>query len=308
MNTLHFKYVAEVAKTGSITQAAENLYMAQPNLSKAIKELEDTLGISIFRRTSKGVVLTEKGEEFLVYAKRILTQVSRMEALAGEDLLNRKRMSICLPSGTYISHAFGRFVREVSTDSGLEIRVKEADFLQGATLICDGEVSFGFLRVPGEYLQYFQGFLEEKGLRFQVLWHGECLVAMSRAHALAMAGEITVNRLSDFLEIAVEEAPLPVLPGADAPGEKPLGKRITLPTGASLLQLLGAVDNGYVWTSPLPDELLSQYGLVQRTCADSSRRFCDLLVYPKDYTLSAMDLKLIDMVSFTKNRVSLVSC
>ena len=52
MNTQHLKYAVEVERTGSITQAADNLYMAQPNLSKAIKELEDTLGISIFRRTS----------------------------------------------------------------------------------------------------------------------------------------------------------------------------------------------------------------------------------------------------------------
>ena len=58
MNTQHLKYAVEVERTGSITQAADNLYMAQPNLSKAIKELEDTLGISIFRRTSKGVVPT----------------------------------------------------------------------------------------------------------------------------------------------------------------------------------------------------------------------------------------------------------
>ena len=53
MNTLHFKYAVEVERTGSISQAAENLFMAQPNLSKAIRELEDTLGITIFKRTSK---------------------------------------------------------------------------------------------------------------------------------------------------------------------------------------------------------------------------------------------------------------
>ena len=49
MNTLHLKYAVEIEKTLSITQAAENLYMAQPNLSKAIKELESSLGITIFR-------------------------------------------------------------------------------------------------------------------------------------------------------------------------------------------------------------------------------------------------------------------
>ena len=49
MNTLYFKYAVEVERTGSITQAADNLYMGQPNLSKAIKELEDTFGITIFK-------------------------------------------------------------------------------------------------------------------------------------------------------------------------------------------------------------------------------------------------------------------
>ena len=72
MNTLYFRYAVEIEKTHSITQAAENLYMAQPNLSKAIKELENTLGITIFRRTSKGVLPTEQGMKFLKYAKQVL--------------------------------------------------------------------------------------------------------------------------------------------------------------------------------------------------------------------------------------------
>ena len=68
MNTLHLKYAVEVERTRSISKAAENLFMAQPNLSKAIKELEDSLGITIFQRTSKGVVPTQQGAEFLKYA------------------------------------------------------------------------------------------------------------------------------------------------------------------------------------------------------------------------------------------------
>ena len=62
MNILHLKYAAEIAKTGSLNKAAENLYMGQPNLSRAIKELESSLGITIFRRSSKGMVATPEGE------------------------------------------------------------------------------------------------------------------------------------------------------------------------------------------------------------------------------------------------------
>ena len=72
MNTLHFKYAVEVEQTRSITQAAENLYMAQPNLSKAIRELEENLGFTVFERTSRGVVPTRRGVEFLKLARGVL--------------------------------------------------------------------------------------------------------------------------------------------------------------------------------------------------------------------------------------------
>ena len=75
MNILYLKYAVEVAKTKSISRAAENLYMGQPNLSRAIKELEESLGITIFARSPQGVKTTPEGEEFLSYAKNILRQI-----------------------------------------------------------------------------------------------------------------------------------------------------------------------------------------------------------------------------------------
>ena len=77
MNILHLKYAVEIAKTKSISRAAENLYMGQPNLSRAIKELEDNLNITIFNRNSKGITITPEGEEFLQYARRIISQADR---------------------------------------------------------------------------------------------------------------------------------------------------------------------------------------------------------------------------------------
>ena len=81
MNLQQLRYAVEVERTGSITQAAENLFMGQPNLSKAIRELEREVGIEIFLRTPRGMELTEKGRVFLGYAKQILAQVRQMEEL-----------------------------------------------------------------------------------------------------------------------------------------------------------------------------------------------------------------------------------
>ena len=74
MNILHMKYAVEVARVGSLNKASETLLIAQPNLSRSIKELEADLGITIFDRTAKGMFLTPDGETFIGYAKDILKQ------------------------------------------------------------------------------------------------------------------------------------------------------------------------------------------------------------------------------------------
>lgn len=85
INTIYLKYALEVERVKSITQAAQNLYMAQPNLSKVIKELEKELGFSIFKRTSNGVRVTDEGSQFLYHAKRIVEQLDEVENNSGDS-------------------------------------------------------------------------------------------------------------------------------------------------------------------------------------------------------------------------------
>jgi biotin operon repressor len=94
MNIQHLKYAVKVGKTGSITQVADNLYMGQPNLSKAIRELKSSMGIAIFKRTGKGVVPTKKGQEFLGYARSILSQIEEMESLYKSEKANKQRFCL----------------------------------------------------------------------------------------------------------------------------------------------------------------------------------------------------------------------
>ena len=81
MNLQQLKYAVEIARVGSISKAAKNLYMGQPNLSKSIKELEAELGQTLFSRTARGVQPTRAGEDFLGYARSILSQVESLSQL-----------------------------------------------------------------------------------------------------------------------------------------------------------------------------------------------------------------------------------
>lgn len=82
MTLQQLKYVVTVAARGTISEAAKELYIAQPSLTAAIKELETELGIVIFNRTNKGVVLSAEGEEFLGYARQVMAQTKLIEDVA----------------------------------------------------------------------------------------------------------------------------------------------------------------------------------------------------------------------------------
>lgn len=127
MNIAHLKYAVEVEKTASITKAAENLFMGQPNLSRGIKKLEETLGVKIFKRTSKGIVPTPQGEEFLGYAKSILAQIEEMESLYKPEKNNKLKFSISVPRASYIADAFSKFVREADMSKEIEFSFKETN-------------------------------------------------------------------------------------------------------------------------------------------------------------------------------------
>ena len=110
MNLQQLRYAVEVAKTGSITAAAKNLYMGQPNLSKSIRELEAELGITLFERTARGVAPTKNGEDFLGYARSIIAQMESLETMFGSHTETGTQLSVCAPRASYVAQAFSRYL------------------------------------------------------------------------------------------------------------------------------------------------------------------------------------------------------
>jgi molybdenum-dependent DNA-binding transcriptional regulator ModE len=79
MTLQQLRYIIKIVECGSITEAAKQLYITQPSLSAAVKELEKELGIEIFYRTTKGISLSADGTEFLSYARQVTEQTELME-------------------------------------------------------------------------------------------------------------------------------------------------------------------------------------------------------------------------------------
>ena len=81
MNLKQLEYVVEISRSGSINKAAQNLYLAQPSLSASVRQLEQELGFSIFRRKNSGIELTSEGKLMLLSAKLIMEEADRIRRI-----------------------------------------------------------------------------------------------------------------------------------------------------------------------------------------------------------------------------------
>jgi len=312
MNTLHFKYAVEVEKTGSISQAAENLFMAQPNLSKSIKELEDTLGIAVFERTSKGVIPTIQGKEFLGYAKRILLQLEKMESIyiSQEEREKQQALKISIPRGSYISAGFANFVSELNMKKCIDITIKETNSLQTISNISENGYNLGIIRYQTLYENYFLDFLREKEIESETVWEFSCLVLMSRNHHMANCDEIDYETLkSTSIEIVHGDNIVPYLPSPEIKqseilDDKFIAQKIYLYERGSQMELLTNVHQTFMWVSPIPQKILNEYHLVQRRCKISNNSFKDVLIYAHGYKFSTIDRLFLNKLYEMKNEVA----
>lgn len=269
MNTSYLKYVVEVGRVQSITKAAQNLYMGQPNLSKAIKELEKEIGITIFRRTAKGVVPTPRGKEFLGYAQGILSQIDELESLYKPRNENALELSIAMPRSATSSMAFAEYLNNRPDLEHIDIHFKETGAINAVHLVSGGEMDLGVIRYQASQQSYFQKLLEQSGLESEVLGEFRMQLMMSEEHPLAKLSEIQYPMLAGYTEIVHGDYPVPSLSFSQirhgAGLEAPL-KRITVYDRGSQYDLLRHIPGSFLWSAPVPEEILLYNRLVLRPC------------------------------------------
>lgn len=180
MNLQHMKYAVAVAETGSINKAADRLFVGQSNLSRAIKELENSLGVAIFERSAHGMELTPEGGVFLRYAKAILQQVDEVEHMFTEGSAKKKHFSISVPRSSYISEAFARFSCELSADEEFEVFYKETNAMRTLKNVLQDDYKLGILRYAENYDRYYKELVEEKGLRCELVAEFRYALLMSK--------------------------------------------------------------------------------------------------------------------------------
>ncbi|HRX57667.1 MAG TPA: LysR family transcriptional regulator [Eubacteriales bacterium] len=293
MNSLlQLKYAVEVEKTGSISKAAENLFMNQPNLSKAIRELEDDVGIAIFDRTARGVVPTEKGREFLGYARSILSQVAEMEALYRPADDHRLKFDLCAPRAGYISRAFAAFTASLGPDADICFSYRESGPMRAIKSVSNEITRFGVVRYPLAYEPYFLGEFAERSLTYEVVRTFPRAVLIGRGHPLAGIEKIAAADLEPFTEILYGDWSVPSLPVSEArqlAQTQENKKTVSVFERASQMELLASIPGAYSLVPPEPQSVWNCFNLLQKPCDLPQNECRDVLIFRAGYRKTKQD-------------------
>ena len=204
MTLQQLKYIVTVAAKGTISEAAKELYIAQPSLTAAIKELEAELGIVIFNRTNKGVVLSVEGEEFLGYARQVIEQTNLIE----EKYAGKKpgKHQFCVSTQHY-SFAVEAFVDLLREHGGAEydFRLRETqtyDIIEDVAKL-RSEVGVLYLNKFNEMI--LRKTIRSNDLKFQTLFVAKPHVFVSANSPLAQKSFVLLEDLAPYPRLSYEQ-------------------------------------------------------------------------------------------------------
>lgn len=289
MNTTYLNYALEIERVGSISQAAQNLYMAQPNLSKAIRELEKELGFTIFKRTAKGVRPTEAGTDFLYHARQIMEQVSAVERISQRIGTDKLKYKISIPRGSYIVDGFTSFLSELELEKGMEVTINETNALGTISNVADRGYNLGIIRYQMLDETHYLTMLKNNHLTYETIWEFEYVLVMSKNHPLANKETITPEDLSEYTKITHGDIELPHVRRINHEAEMTPRNVIYVYERGSQFDLLTNVPTTYMWVSPIPQKLLDKLQLVQRICRAEDNLYKDVMIFREDYHITEHD-------------------
>ena len=197
------RYVLEIAKTGSFSEAAKQLFIAQSSLSISIKMLEQELNIKIFERSNNGVYLTEDGSEFVRYATQIVD---------GEDFVIRRyrdedvssKLRIATQHYDFIADIFGKFLLGVSADR-YKFAIKEIETYNVVQEVETGNSDIGIIAIKDGDFDVMKRYLGKKGISFTDLITASPHVFFRREHPLAERATLEYCDLVSYPYVSYEQ-------------------------------------------------------------------------------------------------------
>ena len=206
MTIQQLNYVITISERGSLNKAAEVLYVTQPSLTSAVRELEKELGITLFNRGGKGVTLTNDGAEFIQYARQVVTQYDRLLEKYGKGGNLRKKFGISCQHYSFAVKSFVEMVKQFNTDE-YEFAIRESKTRDVIDDVTTGKSEVGILYLSDFNRKAIGKFLKSSQLEFHPLIKCEPYVYLWKGHPLAGHKSIRLEELRDYPCLSFEQGP-----------------------------------------------------------------------------------------------------
>ena len=204
MTLQQLRYLIKIVQTGSINLAAQELFLAQPSLSKAMSELEKEMGLSIFVRSHRGVTLTEEGSRFLAYARQVVEQADLLEQHYKGGHNVRRVFAISAQHYAFVVNAFVSLVREYGEDE-YEFSLRECRTHDIIEDVRTYRSELGVLYLSDFNSAVMRHILQGAELSFQPLFTARPHVFVSRRNPLAGLASVTLDDLAPYPRLTYEQ-------------------------------------------------------------------------------------------------------
>jgi DNA-binding transcriptional LysR family regulator len=197
-------YAMTVAETGSMNKAAEKLFVSQPSLTSAIKELEKFAGVKLFHRTAKGMEKTPDGEEFLTYARPIYQQYEILNQKYGGKTLIKRKFGVSTQHYSFAVKAFIETVKSFDTKE-YEFAIRETRTLDVINDVSVQRSEVGILYLSDFNRKFLTKTLEDNELIFHTLKKCGVYVYIAKSHPLSKQKSITFEELHSYPCLSFEQ-------------------------------------------------------------------------------------------------------
>ncbi len=204
MTLQQISYILTIAKTGSMNKAAEALFVSQPSLTSAVRELEGELGITVFQRTSKGTIPTKEGEEFLVYARQLYQQYELLQDKYGRAGNIKRKFGVSSQHYSFAVRAFVETVKHFDTLT-YDFAMRETKTLEVIQDVAALKSMIGILYMNDFNRKVIVKILRDNDLEFHHLIDCSAYVYLWKNHPLAKEKFITFPQLMDYPCLSFEQ-------------------------------------------------------------------------------------------------------
>ena len=292
------KCVLEIARCGSFSKAAKNLFLAQTSLSVAVKTLEQELGICIFERSNRGVKVTQDGAEFVCYASQIVEQ-SEFIAKRYNDRTKEKRLFVSSQHYDFVAEIFGEVLCDHQEDQ-LQFALKEGKTYEVISNVENAVSDVGVLVIKENDRKLMERYLLEKRIKFTPLIRTVPHIYVRSAHPLAANSSVTYEMLRTYPYIAYEQGPHSNSFFTEELSETvQYDKNVVITDRATLLNLLLVSDSYTVGTGLMTSQL--NHGNITAVPLQSEDQYFIGYILKEDSKMSLMTKEFVErLVSFSK--------